>query len=72
YTLIKEINEDLGTTMIIVTHDLDLIFGIVHRLIMLDGNEKGIIAVGTPAALRDASPDPRVRRFLSRRERADS
>lgn len=65
YHLIKQINEDLGTTMVIVTHDLDLIFRIVHRVIMLDGKEKGIIAEGNPASLRVESWDPRVKRFFS-------
>jgi phospholipid/cholesterol/gamma-HCH transport system ATP-binding protein len=67
YDVIKSINENLGTTMIIVTHDLDLIFSIGHRFIMLDREERGIIARGDPRALRDDEGDPRVFNFFNRK-----
>ena len=34
--LIKSINAGMGTTMVIVTHELESIFNIAHRVIMLD------------------------------------
>ena len=63
---ILEINRALGTTMIIVTHELSSIFAIANRVIMLDGQEKRIIAEGKPEELKERSDDPRVRDFFSR------
>ena len=34
--LILHINKSIGTTMVIVTHELDSIFSVAHRVIMLD------------------------------------
>ncbi len=65
--LIKSINTGLGTTMVVVTHELESIFSIAHRVIMLDKNAKGIIAQGDPRELKDHSPDPRVADFFNRR-----
>ena len=67
-TLIRGINAGLGTTIVIVSHQVDLVLGIADRIIMLDGREKGIIAVGTPEELRRTAKDPRVRRFLFRED----
>lgn len=65
--LIRHINESMGTTMIIVTHELDSICNLAQRLIMLEKTAKGIIAEGTPAKLREESSNPLVRRFFSPR-----
>ena len=67
YDMIKSINENLGTTMVIVTHDLDLIFRIAHRVIMLDKEVKGIIAEGDPHELKEVTSDPRVYNFFNRK-----
>ncbi len=67
YDLIKYLNEDMQTTMIIVTHDLDLIFRIAHRVIMLDKAEMGIIAEGRPQVLQQCEEDPRVYKFFNRK-----
>jgi phospholipid/cholesterol/gamma-HCH transport system ATP-binding protein len=64
--LIIRINQGLGTTMVIVTHELASIFAIAHRVLMLDKSVKGIIADGPPKELRDNSKDPRVLKFFSR------
>jgi phospholipid/cholesterol/gamma-HCH transport system ATP-binding protein len=64
--LILALNESLGLTVIIVTHELDSIFKIGKRCIMLDAETKSIIARGDPRQLRDHSPDPRVRSFFNR------
>jgi phospholipid/cholesterol/gamma-HCH transport system ATP-binding protein len=66
--LVLEIRETLGTTMVIVSHELDSIFGIADRVIMLEREAKGIIAEGNPRALAETSRDPRVQEFLQRRE----
>jgi phospholipid/cholesterol/gamma-HCH transport system ATP-binding protein len=67
FHVIKSINENLGTTMVIVSHDLDLIFTVAHRVIMLDKEEKGIIAEGDPRKLQSKSSDPRVYNFFNRK-----
>jgi phospholipid/cholesterol/gamma-HCH transport system ATP-binding protein len=69
-TIIR-INQGLRTTMVIVTHELQSIFAIAHRVVLLDKSEKGIIAQGPPAKLRDESRDPRVIRFFSRQAEED-
>ncbi len=68
--LIKSINAGMGTTMIIVTHELESIFNIAHRVIMLDKEARGIIAEGDPRELKDHSTDPRVLNFFNRRPAA--
>ena len=64
--LIKTINSSLGTTVVIVTHELASIFAISDRVIMLDAEAHGIIAEGTAAELRDKSSDERVKAFFGR------
>jgi len=63
---ILKINATLGTTMVLVTHELASILAVADRVIMLDPEEKGIIAEGRPDQLRDQSTDPRVRSFFNR------
>ncbi|HUJ68537.1 MAG TPA: ATP-binding cassette domain-containing protein [Syntrophorhabdales bacterium] len=65
--LVKKLNRGMGTTMVIVSHELDAIFNIAGRIVMLHKDKKGIIAEGDPRVLRDQSPDERVRRFFSRK-----
>jgi phospholipid/cholesterol/gamma-HCH transport system ATP-binding protein len=65
--LIKRINRGMGTTMVIISHELESIFDIADRIVMLDKGEKGIIAMGDPRVLKETSPDPRVRNFLNRK-----
>ena len=65
--LIKKLNEGTGATMIIVTHELETIFNIAHRIIMLDKGAKGIIAEGDPRKLKVGSDDRRVTDFFNRR-----
>jgi phospholipid/cholesterol/gamma-HCH transport system ATP-binding protein len=64
--LMKQINSGLGTTMVVVTHELDSLFSIAHRIVMLDKEAKGIIAVGNPLELKETSTDPRVTNFFNR------
>ncbi|HPK54479.1 MAG TPA: hypothetical protein PK114_08430, partial [Smithellaceae bacterium] len=64
--LIIKTNEALGTTMVVVSHELQSICKIADRVIMLDKSSKGIIAEGTPEELREKSADPRVRSFFLR------
>jgi phospholipid/cholesterol/gamma-HCH transport system ATP-binding protein len=66
--LILGLNKNLGTTMVVVTHELQSIYKIAQRAVMLDGEARGVIAEGTPAEMRDHSTHPKVRAFF-RRER---
>jgi phospholipid/cholesterol/gamma-HCH transport system ATP-binding protein len=50
-----------------VTHELPSIFAIADRIIMLDKQMKGIVAMGNPEELRDHSDNPLVRQFFSRK-----
>ena len=65
-SLIKSIRAGIGTTMVIVTHELQSIFNIADRIIMLDKAARGIIAEGDPRWLKDNSTDPRVKAFFNR------
>lgn len=65
--LIKKINEGVGTTMVIVTHELQSIFAVAHRILMLDKSKKGIIGEGTPWELKEHSTNPRIIAFFNRR-----
>jgi phospholipid/cholesterol/gamma-HCH transport system ATP-binding protein len=66
--LIIELKESLGTTFVVVTHELPSIFAIATNSIFLDTNTRTATAVGNPAELRDHSEDPAVRTFLRRGE----
>jgi phospholipid/cholesterol/gamma-HCH transport system ATP-binding protein len=65
--LIVQIRDTFGTTIVIVSHDVDSIFGIADRVIMLDRDTHGIIAEGKPADVAAHSTNPKVVEFLTRR-----
>ncbi|HEY8898940.1 MAG TPA: ATP-binding cassette domain-containing protein [Chthoniobacterales bacterium] len=64
--LILRLRETVGTTFVIVTHELPSIYAVADRVIMLDKETKGIIAEGRPEDLRDHSDVPFVRQFFHR------
>ena len=64
--LILHINKHLGTTIIIVTHELASVFTVAQRVIMLDKSSKKIIAEGTPDELKNESQHPFVHQFFNR------
>ena len=64
--LIKAINADMGITFVVVSHELQSIFNISHRVIMLDKKTRGLIAEGDPRELQEHSKDPRVHNFFNR------
>jgi phospholipid/cholesterol/gamma-HCH transport system ATP-binding protein len=66
--LILELRDGLGTTMLVITHDLASLFAIGDDAVFLDAETKTMLATGNPRELRDHSPDPRVQAFLSRGE----
>ncbi|MEZ5557779.1 MAG: ATP-binding cassette domain-containing protein [Pseudomonadales bacterium] len=66
--LILELRESLGTTIVVVTHELASIFAIGDDCIFLDADSKTQLATGNPRELRDHSTNPIVRSFLRRGE----
>ncbi|OPY03993.1 MAG: putative ABC transporter ATP-binding protein [Syntrophus sp. PtaB.Bin001] len=66
--LIIELSESLGTTVIVVTHELASIFAIGTNSVFLDPDAKTITAVGDPRKLLTESEDPKVVSFLTRGE----
>ena len=64
--LILDLRDRLGATVAVISHELDSVFSIADRIIMLDKVRRGIIADGDPRTLRESSDDPLVRAFLNR------
>jgi len=59
--LIRKLNEVLGSTSILVSHDVDMSFSIADYVYFLSGGK--IVAQGTPAEMR-VSSDPFVQQFV--------
>jgi phospholipid/cholesterol/gamma-HCH transport system ATP-binding protein len=66
--LILELRDSLGTTIVVVTHELASIFTIADRSVFLDAETRTQIALGDPKQLREASTNAKVRTFLRRGE----
>ncbi|PSQ74133.1 MAG: polyamine ABC transporter ATP-binding protein [Bacteroidetes bacterium QH_9_64_21] len=64
--LILQLRDSLGTTVVVVTHDLESIFTIADRALYLDIETKTMTALGAPEALRSNPPNKRVKQFLTR------
>jgi len=64
--LIVEMQESLGATVVMVTHELPSIFDIATNSVYLDTNKRTMIGYGNPADLRDHSDEAVVRQFLAR------
>ena len=66
--LILELKESLGTTVVVVTHELASIFAIGSNSVFMDATEKTMIATGNPRKLLEECWHPTVRNFLTRGE----
>jgi phospholipid/cholesterol/gamma-HCH transport system ATP-binding protein len=66
--LILELRNSLGTTIVVVTHELASIFAIGNNSIYLDVDSRTMTASGDPKMLLAESKDPKVRNFLTRGE----
>ena len=66
--LILELRESLGSTIVVVTHELASIFAIGTNSVYLDVDTRTMTAQGPPEELRDHSNQPTVRKFLTRGE----
>lgn len=64
--LVLELRASLGTTVVMVTHELASIFAVADNAVFLDTTLRTQGAVGNPRDLRDHSTNPQVRRFLNR------
>ncbi len=64
--LILRINADLGTTIVVVTHELSSIFAIGQDSIFLDAETKTVIGRGSPKELLKNPPNDTVLNFLTR------
>jgi phospholipid/cholesterol/gamma-HCH transport system ATP-binding protein len=67
--LILELRESLGSTVVIVTHELASIFAIGNNSVFLDPEAKTMIAQGDPKKLLAESKNPTVQKFLTRGEK---
>ncbi|HSD27545.1 MAG TPA: ATP-binding cassette domain-containing protein [Vicinamibacteria bacterium] len=63
--LILELRASLGTTIVLVTHELPSIFELGDHAVFLDAEKKTMTALGTPHELTESS-DTKVRAFLAR------
>ncbi len=68
--LILELRDSIGTTVVVVTHELASIFAIGNNSVFLDPVTKTQLATGDPKDLRDNHPNFEVRNFLRRGEAA--
>ena len=68
--LILELRDSLGTTIVIVTHELASIFAIGNNSVFLDAETRTMIAQGDPHRLLSEADDPKVKEFLTRGEAA--
>lgn len=66
--LILELRDNLGSTVVIVTHELASIFAIADDAVFLDAESRTAIAHGNPRHLIDHAESPKVREFLHRGE----
>jgi phospholipid/cholesterol/gamma-HCH transport system ATP-binding protein len=66
--LILELRESLGTTFVVVTHELASIFAIGNNSVYLDVETRTMTASGDPKKLLAESTNQNVRNFLTRGE----
>ena len=64
--LIVQMQESLGATVVMVTHELPSIFDISNNSVYLDANTRTMIGYGNPVTLRDHTDQAVVRQFLTR------
>jgi len=64
--LIIQLRDSLGSTIVVVTHELASIFAIGNNSVFLDPDSKTMIAGGDPKKMLKECPDPKVQTFLTR------
>lgn len=68
--LILELRDSLGTTMVVVTHELASIFAIGSNSVFLDAAKRTMTATGNPKQLLAETKNPVLHQFLTRGEQA--
>lgn len=66
--MILELRDSLGTTMVVVTHELASIFAIGSNSVFLDVSVRTMTATGNPSKLLAESQDSTLHMFLTRGE----
>jgi phospholipid/cholesterol/gamma-HCH transport system ATP-binding protein len=66
--LIQELRDSLGTTVVVVSHELESILRLGDTVIFLDSEEKTITGMGSPGNLRNHPPNSRVHEFFKRED----
>jgi len=69
--LILRLRDSLGSTIVIVTHELASIFAVANNSVFLDTTTRTLGASGDPKHLRDHADSPLVREFLRRGDSTD-
>jgi phospholipid/cholesterol/gamma-HCH transport system ATP-binding protein len=69
--LIIELSESLGSTIVVVTHELASIFAIGNNSVFLDVDKRTMTASGDPKKLLAETKDPTLRSFLTRGEETE-
>ena len=64
--LILHLRDSLGTTIVIVTHELASIFAIANNSVFLDVTTRTQGATGDPKIMRESCPNDSIRLFLNR------
>src|SRR5689334_405626 len=64
--LILELRDSLGTTVVVVTHELASIFAIADRALYLDVATHTMGGLGDPKTLRTQTTNENLRLFLNR------
>ena len=65
--LIKQINQEMGTTVVMVTHELQTIMNIATNSVYICGKTVG--ATGTPQKILESTKNPEIIDFLTRGQR---
>ena len=68
--LILEVRESLGTTIVVVTHELESIFAIGSNSVFLDASKRTMTATGSQKKMPAETKDPTLRLFLTRNEKS--
>ena len=64
--LIKSLNQLLGMTFVIVSHELASILNIASRVLLFSGKQHTLVAEGDPRTMGKNNKDPWVRAFFNR------
>lgn len=64
--LILELRDSLGTTIIMVTHELESIFSMSDNAIFMDADTQSILEEGNPHIMLQQTQNAKVRQFLTR------